>query len=90
MLTRINTAFSRDKQDGSHIHHHLLAQGKEVLDWLANGALLYVCGGQDTLGKSVEYTLFEIVKQQGGMSDDAVEEYIHSLRANGQYLRDVY
>ena len=43
-LTNISLAFSRDQADKVYVQDALIKHGKEVVEWLDEGAYIYVCG----------------------------------------------
>ena len=71
------------------MQHRLHEQGRDVFDWLENGAHLYVCGAT-SMARDVENTLREIVMEHGGRDGEAAEAYIATLRDAHRYARDVY
>ncbi|WP_263355172.1 hypothetical protein [Acidicapsa acidisoli] len=42
------------------------------------------------MAKDVNATLHRIVETQGGMSAQVAEEYVHTLKEDHRYHRDVY
>ncbi len=90
VLTRINTAFSRDQEEKVYVQHKMLAQAAELYSWLETGAYLYVCGAKEPMSIDVENTLLRIVSEQGGKTEDQAAEYIEWLKQSSRYLKDVY
>ena len=86
LLTRLDTAFSRDQAEKVYVQHRLLERAKELFAWLEDGAHLYVCGDAKRMAKDVEAALRELIRQAGR---DA-EEYVTRLQAAKRYQRDVY
>lgn len=80
MLQRIDLAFSRDQAEKVYVHHKLRDHADEVRKWIANDAVIYVCGSIDGMASDVDQALIEILGQ------DTVEQ----LRLDGRYRRDVY
>ena len=89
-LTRLDTAFSRDQEDKVYVQDKMLEQAQLFWSWLEDGASLYVCGDASRMAKDVHTTLQSIVEKQGGMSAQAAEEYVHSMKDQHRYHRDVY
>jgi sulfite reductase (NADPH) flavoprotein alpha-component len=89
-LSKIDLAFSRDQEEKVYVQHKLKKKGKEVYDWLNNGASLYVCGAKDPMSADVENTLIEIVEQHGNKKGEAAVAFINQLKTEGRYLKDVY
>lgn len=89
-LLRLDTAFSRDQEQKLYVQHRLLEQGKEVFEWLENGAHLYVCGDARHMAKDVDAAIHMIVQSHGGADERASKEYVKKLKSEKRYLRDVY
>jgi sulfite reductase (NADPH) flavoprotein alpha-component len=89
-LTRFDTAFSRDSDQKLYVQHRMAEHGKELWDWLQNGAAFYVCGDAKRMAKDVDNALKAVVAKHGGMSDDAAAGYVGEMAKNKRYLRDVY
>ncbi|TNL53059.1 PepSY domain-containing protein [Acinetobacter bereziniae] len=80
MLQRIDLAFSRDQAEKVYVHHKLRDHADEVRKWIANDAVIYVCGSIEGMASDVDQALIDILGQ------DTVEQ----LRLDGRYRRDVY
>ena len=89
-LTRLDTAFSRDQEDKVYVQDRMLEQAPLFWNWLQDGASVYVCGDASRMAKDVHSTLHRIVKEQGGMTMQAAEEYVRVLKEEHRYHRDVY
>jgi sulfite reductase (NADPH) flavoprotein alpha-component len=53
ILTRIETAFSRDTDQKVYVQHKMLEYSKELFEWFENGAYFYVCGDKERMAKDV-------------------------------------
>jgi sulfite reductase (NADPH) flavoprotein alpha-component len=89
-LSRIDTAFSRDQQQKIYVQHRLLDAGKEIWSWLQDGAVIYVCGDAAHMAKDVDAALQTIIAKHGRRSAAQAQLEMHTLAADGRYLRDVY
>ncbi|HEV2471314.1 MAG TPA: hypothetical protein VGS41_01535, partial [Chthonomonadales bacterium] len=89
-LTRLDTAFSRDQDRKVYVQDRMLEQAQAFWSWLQEGASVYVCGDASRMAKDVHAAVQTIVAEQGGMSTAAAEEYVHSLKEQHRYHRDVY
>ena len=89
-LHRVDVAFSRDQDQKIYVQHRLKEAGKELFNWLSNGAYLYVCGDASAMAPDVHAALLGIVAEQGGMDADDAQAWVADLTADGRYLRDVY
>jgi sulfite reductase (NADPH) flavoprotein alpha-component len=90
LLTRMDTAFSRDQAHKIYVQDRMLEQAKQFWSWLQDGASIFVCGDANHMAKDVHHTLHKIVEQQGGMSAEAATAYVQSLKDHHRYHRDVY
>jgi sulfite reductase (NADPH) flavoprotein alpha-component len=90
VLTRLDTAFSRDQDFKIYVQHRLLENANELWSWLERGAHFYVCGDASRMAKDVDNALHEIVRTAGGRAGDAAAEYLQKLKADKRYQRDVY
>jgi sulfite reductase (NADPH) flavoprotein alpha-component len=90
ILTRLDTAFSRDQQHKIYVQTRMMEHAKELWDWLEQGAHFYVCGDAARMAKDVDKALHEVVQIAGGRSEEAAGEYIQKLKSDKRYQRDVY
>lgn len=90
VLTRLDTAFSRDQKDKVYVQHRLREASREIWAWLQSGAHFYVCGDARRMALDVDCALHAIVCEHGNMSAEAAKEYIKSLSKDKRYQRDVY
>jgi sulfite reductase (NADPH) flavoprotein alpha-component len=90
VLTRLDTAFSRDQEYKIYVQTRMMENAKELWDWLEQGAHFYVCGDASRMAKDVDKALHEIVKIAGGRSAEAAGDYIQKLKSDKRYQRDVY
>lgn len=90
VLTRCNVAFSRDTERKYYVQQALREQGKEVYNWIQDGAHIYVCGDANGMAKDVGLALREIVSNHGNMNNEKAEEYIKYLQLENRYQMDIY
>ncbi|RDV24019.1 assimilatory sulfite reductase (NADPH) flavoprotein subunit [Alteromonas aestuariivivens] len=90
LLTNISLAFSRDQADKIYVQHRLVEHGKEVFEWLEQGAHFYVCGDAMHMAKDVEAALLSIIQEHGGKSEEDAKAYLLALRKAKRYQKDVY
>lgn len=88
-LQRLDLAFSRDQIEKIYVQHRIREQGRDLYDWLENGAHFYVCGAI-AMGKDVHAALLDAVATHGGKSREDAEDYLSQLQQQGRYARDVY
>ncbi|WP_264183989.1 sulfite reductase subunit alpha [Bacillus shivajii] len=89
-LTHLTTAFSRDSDKKVYVQHRLEENGKEIYQWLENGAIFYVCGDKERMAKDVHQALIDIIKTHGNRTDEEAEETLKQMKKEHRYLRDVY
>ncbi len=90
VLTKLNVAFSRDQKEKVYVQHKMLKHGKELYEWLLNGASLYVCGAKDPMSVDVEDTLMQIVQKFGEKTIEQAVQFVEQLKDESRYLKDVY
>ena len=90
LLTRFDTAFSRDQAHKIYVQHRLIEQSKELYAWLENGAHFYVCGDAAHMAKDVDVALHQIIEKEGTKTPEQVAEYVETLKKQKRYKRDVY
>jgi sulfite reductase (NADPH) flavoprotein alpha-component len=90
VLTRLNVAFSRDQAEKVYVQHKMLKHGRDLYEWLVNGAFLYVCGAREPMSIDVEKTLLQIIETFGNRSANEAEAFLEQLKNEGRYLKDVY
>ena len=89
-LSRIDLAFSRDQAEKVYVQHRMLEHSAELYLWLSDGAVFYVCGDASHMAHGVHEALITIGEQEGGKSREEAEAWVKQLKADKQYLRDVY
>jgi len=90
VLTRINTAFSRDQARKVYVQHKMQKHATELFQWLLSGAHVYVCGAKEPMSIDVEDTLLSIIRQEGNRSAAQAESFLNDLKESGHYIKDVY
>jgi sulfite reductase (NADPH) flavoprotein alpha-component len=89
-LTRLDTAFSRDPDDGVHIQSRLLDAPEEVLCWLRERkAVIYICGRRE-MALEVRKTLAEILATSGGNTLQAAHAEIDRWVAEERIRIDAF
>lgn len=89
-LERMEVAFSRDQQEKVYVQHKLLENQQEIFEWIENGAYVYLCGDRRKLAKDVNKTLLDIIRTQGGISEEQAEKYLKNLKREKRFQVDVY
>ena len=90
LLTRLDTAFSRDGDTKVYVQDRMRENAAELWKWLNEGGAFFVCGDASRMAKDVDRALHDIVADQGGMTDEQAKAFVKQLAADGRYHRDVY
>src|SRR4051794_1340231 len=90
LLTRLSLAWSRDGDKKFYVQDRMREVGRELWNWLAEGAHLYICGDAKRMAKDVERALVDIVAQFGARSTDEAVSFIAELKKSGRFQADVY
>jgi sulfite reductase (NADPH) flavoprotein alpha-component len=90
LLTRLDTAFSRDQAHKIYVQDRMIEHGAEFYAWLEQGASVYVCGDASRMAKDVDLALHKLIEQHGGRDEEAAKDYVQNLHDSKRYHRDVY
>jgi sulfite reductase (NADPH) flavoprotein alpha-component len=90
VLTRLDTAFSRDQAQKIYVQDRLREHAAEIWSWLQGGAFFFVCGDAKRMAKDVDAALQDIITVQGKIAPAAAADYLKQLKKDGRYQRDVY
>ncbi|WP_306352219.1 sulfite reductase flavoprotein subunit alpha [Flavobacterium sp. '19STA2R22 D10 B1'] len=90
VLTKLDTAFSRDQKEKIYVQDRLKQNAKELNEWIGKGAYVYVCGQKSPMSEEVEQTLIEIIAAENKLSIAEAKERIEALEVAGRYQKDVY
>ncbi|WP_289054471.1 diflavin oxidoreductase [Carboxylicivirga marina] len=90
MLHELNTAFSRDQNEKIYVSHIIEERAANLLDWIENGAVVYVCGSKDKLAASVRNSFVKILSNHHGINSDEAKRRLEQLKANKQFQEEVY
>ncbi|MES2580361.1 MAG: sulfite reductase flavoprotein subunit alpha [Pseudomonadota bacterium] len=80
LLTKFETAFSRDQAERIYVQDIVKSSATDIANWVKNGAAIYVCGSASGMAPAVHTELLEILG----------EATLSTLIASGRYRRDVY
>ncbi len=87
LLTRLDTAFSRDQSERIYVQHRMRERSAELWSWLEEGASLYVCGAA-SMARDVDTALAAIIARQGRKSGGEAKAYLAGLARDKRYLRE--
>jgi sulfite reductase (NADPH) flavoprotein alpha-component len=89
-LANLSLAWSRDGASKIYVQDKLRKAGKEVWDWIARGAHIYICGDAQRMAGDVEKAFIDIVAQHSRRDGDAARRFVQDLKKGGAYQTDVY
>jgi len=91
VLTRFDTAFSRDQAHKVYVQNRMTENAAEIWKWIdQEGAHFFVCGDASRMAKDVDAALLKIVETEGGKTPDEAALYVEELKKMKRYKRDVY
>nr|WP_244652428.1 sulfite reductase flavoprotein subunit alpha [Pseudomonas sp. CFBP 8771] len=79
-LARLDLAFSRDQAHKVYVQDRLREVGEVLLQWVEDGAVIYVCGSLQGMASGVDEVLVQLLGR----------ERLNDLIETGRYRRDVY
>lgn len=80
VLQRLDLAFSRDQAQRVYVQDRISEQAELLLQWVADGAAIYVCGSLEGMAAGVHAALTVVLGQ----------EKLEQMAEDGNYRRDVY
>jgi sulfite reductase (NADPH) flavoprotein alpha-component len=90
VLTKLDTAFSRDQERKIYVQDRIREKAKEFNDWLENGASIYICGQKNPMSQDVEEAILEVIAQERNVSNEEAKQILEELENQGKYQKDVY
>ena len=79
-LEHVDLAFSRDQAERIYVQDKLREAAAQLRAWLADGAVIYVCGCMEGMAAGVDAVLNDL------LGEDGLEELV----AANRYRRDIY
>jgi sulfite reductase (NADPH) flavoprotein alpha-component len=90
LLTKLDTAFSRDQAEKVYVQNRMLENSKEFWAWLDAGGSFYVCGDKNRMAADVDAALHTIIEREGGKTAEEAKVYVAEMKKTHRYARDVY
>ena len=90
LLTRLDTAFSRDQAKKIYVQDRIEENAAEVYAWLERGAHFYVCGDATRMAKDVHTALLDAIAKGSNGTLQHAEEYLATMKKEKRYQLDVY
>ncbi|MGC8476680.1 MAG: diflavin oxidoreductase, partial [Acetobacteraceae bacterium] len=90
VLSRLDLAFSRDQPEKIYVQDRIREHGAALWRWLADGAVVYVCGDAKAMARDVHAALREVIAAGLGKDAEAAGAWLREAQRDGRYKRDVY
>ena len=90
VLTRLDTAFSRDQAKKIYVQDRIAENATELYAWLERGAYFYVCGDATRMAKDVETALLDAIARGSNGTLEQAGQYLEGMKKAKRYQRDVY
>ncbi|MDP4611444.1 MAG: sulfite reductase subunit alpha, partial [Opitutales bacterium] len=90
LLTRFDTAFSRDQEEKIYVQNRIVEHAEEFYAWLEEGGCIYICGDASRMAKDVDAAIHKAIEIAGGKTEDEAKAYVEAIKKAKRYLRDVY
>ena len=88
---KMSLAWSRDVAgERIFVQTKMIEHGKELWEWLQQGAEFFVCGDKSRMAADVDAALHKIAETHGGKTPEQAKEYMEELKKTHRYKRDVY
>ena len=88
VLTKLNRAFSRDQTTKHYVQDDLLSHASEIIQWVKDGAHIYICGDKNRMARDVESALINILAE--GKDLIRGKDQLEGLKNSSRYAKDVY
>ena len=89
-LSRLTLAWSRDGDQKIYVQDRMRDSGRDLWEWITEGAHIYICGDAKRMAKDVELALVDIVAQHGARTPEEASAFVMELKKKGRYQQDVY
>src|SRR6202000_407801 len=80
LLTRLDTAFSRDQGKKVYVQEQMAENAAELYAWLERGAYFYVCGDASRMAKDVEMALLDCIAKGSNGTLEHATEYLAGMK----------
>lgn len=88
-LTKVSLAFKNGSDNSPSLADKIVLQGKELFEWLEQGAYLYLCGEKEPAGKAIEEALLKVFSKETG-NEASGNTYFETLKKENRYAKDLY
>ena len=90
LLTRLDTAFSRDQKEKIYVSHRILENSYELFKWIKEGAVIYLSGNKWKMAVSVRQALEQVIMKEGKLTSPQARNFIEQIKSEKRYFEDVY
>jgi sulfite reductase (NADPH) flavoprotein alpha-component len=90
VISKISLAWSRDTKAKHYVQHEIQKEAKTFVEWIDNGAYIFVCGSKDPMSYDVEAAIVDVLAQEKKLSQEDAKAFLHELAEAGRYEKDVY
>lgn len=91
VLTRLDTAFSRDQKEKIYVQDKIKEYGRDIYKWLIDrNATIYLCGSKRTMAKGVRKAMQDVFCSEGNLSKKEALDLIAQMKERKQWQEDVY
>jgi sulfite reductase (NADPH) flavoprotein alpha-component len=87
---KLTCAWSQDQEHKVYVQHKIVENGRDIWQWLEEGADFFVCGDKSRMAADVDKALHEVIATHGGKTPEHAAEYVEGLKKAKRYKRDVY
>jgi sulfite reductase (NADPH) flavoprotein alpha-component len=87
---KLSLAFSRDQSEKIYVQHLMQHESVQFMEWVQQGAIIYVCGDASKMAKDVQASLELLFMQNLHLDAEGAKEHFKSLRTNKKIVFEVY
>ena len=81
-LNRLTLAWSRDAEEKIYVQHRMADVGRDLWNWITEGAHIYVCGDALRMAKDVEHALIDVIGTHGARTPEQAIAFLADLKKN--------
>lgn len=89
ILSDLDTCFSRDQDEKVYVQHVIKEKAIEMMQWIDNGAHIYLCG-HTRMGRDVRNTLSDIIMKFRNLSKQEANQEIIRMQEESILHEDLY
>ena len=73
-----------------YVQHRMRENGAEIFALLERGCYVFVCGDGARMANDTHAALLAILREHGGMSDEAAERRLQDLSNRQRYTKNIW